>query len=617
VTTENPLFVQQTRDNFDERVRTQGSGNIRYSMFNWLSFDAQLSYDRADGNDQEYTPKGVPTSLTQDIPSNGVLELSTRRTTAYNGNVGMTALRQFNQLSARASVRATMEREYFEDLSTEGRDFIVDGVRSLDAAATLQDMESFSQDIRANGYLATAALDFKDRYVIDALIRRDGSSLFGPDERWQTYYRAAGSYRISQESWFNLPHVDEMVFKYGIGTAGGRPTFVQQYEVWNLSRTSGLTRGTAGNLQLKPHYTKEQEFGVTTILFNNRMSLELVHARQESKDQIIGLPVPTISGFNSIIGNAGGIKGHTTEMTLSARVLTGTHKLNISAVADRSYNEITNWGRACFFGHTIDSSLSNHEYSCDGQHRGDFWGAHFLHAPSDLPPWLQARAGEFQTNDDGYLVWVGAGNTWRDGLSKSLWGTQTTANGIVYRWGEPILDIDAFGVARFHKLGTSIPDLNFGLTPDYSYKNLGVYVELRGQIGGNVYNNARQRLYNQLRHADLDQSAKPDEEKKTIDYYQRGLYSANRFSEHFIESGTYLKVGSLQLRYNFKQNQLARVFGSAAPFAVSISATGRNLYTFTGYTGIDPESGTNALSRVETLGYPQLRTLTMSMDITF
>jgi TonB-linked SusC/RagA family outer membrane protein len=618
VTTENPLFVQQTRDNFGERSRTQASGTTRYSPLNWLTLDAQMSYDRADGNDQNYTPKGVPTSLTQDIPSNGLLYLASQRTTAYNGSLAATALRRFGELNLRASARTSMEREYWENLESEGRDFVVDGVRSLDAAATLFDIESQSQDIRANAYMFNLGADFKDRYVFDGLIRRDGSSLFGPQERWQTYYRAAGSYRMSQESWFNVPHIDELVFRYSIGTAGGRPTFVQQYELWNVSRTSGLTRNTAGNAQLKPHYTREQEFGVTSILFNNRLSVELVHARQFSRDQIIGLPVPTISGFNSIIGNAGGIKGHTTELTVNAlNVLSSRNfALNITAVADRSHNEITEWGRACFFGHTITTSLSNHEYSCDGEHRGDFWGARFLKGSTDLPAWLQGQSAEFQVNDDGYLVWVGAGNTYRDGLAKNLWGTQLTANGIVYRWGEPILDVDPNGVAVFHKLGSSIPDLNFGLTPDIRYKNFSVYAELRGQIGGHVYNMARQALYNQLRHADLDQSSKPVEAKKTIDYYQRGLYSSNRFNEHFIEDGSYLKIGALTARYRFSRPQLARVFGPAAPQSVSLSATGRNLATFTGYSGLDPESG-HALSRVEVLGYPQLRTLTMTVDITF
>ncbi|MGH7469463.1 MAG: hypothetical protein ACRENP_16045 [Longimicrobiales bacterium] len=219
-------------------------------------------------------------------------------------------------------------------------------------------------------------------------------------------------------------------------------------------------------------------------------------------------------------------------------------------------------------------------------------------------------------NDEGYLVWAGAGNAPQDGLARNLWGTQTVVNGITYRWGEPILDVDQFGVAKFYKLGSSIPDLNFGLTPDLRYKGWGLYAELRGQIGGHVYNMAKQSLYNNLIHADLDQTGKPDGAKKTVDYYQRALYSSNRFNEAFIESGTFLKIGALSARYRFTNAQLNRVLGNAAPQSLVVGATARNLYTFTGYSGLDPESG-RALSRVETLSYPQLRTLTFTMDITF
>jgi TonB-linked SusC/RagA family outer membrane protein len=616
VTTENPLWLQTTRDNYSLRARTQVSGNVRYSPFQWLTLDAQLSYDRADNNGQTYVPKGTPTSTTEDEPHQGQLVLNDTRADAYNGSVSATLLRHFGDLTTRTTLRASTERDYQQNFSSEGRDFVVPGVRDLSAAGTVFNISSGMSDIRANGYMANLGLDFRDRYVFDGLIRRDGSSLFGPQERWQTYYRAAASYRISQEEWFEVPHVDEMVFRYSRGTAGGRPRFDQQYELWNVSRT-GVSRNTAGNSQLKPHHTTEQEFGLNTILFNNRLSLELVYATQESRDQVIGLPVPTISGFNSIIGNAGVVEGHTYEATLNARVLTTRDvAINVSAVADRSRNKIVHWGRACFFGHTITSELSNHEYSCTGESRGDVWGVKFLREASQLPAFLQDRAAEFQANDEGYLVWVGPGNTWREGITKQLWGTSFQANGNTYRWGEPIMDLDANNLPVQHKLGTMLPDLNFGFTPNIRYKAFSVYLEMRGQLGGSVYNAAKQDLYNELRHADLDQSGKPDELKKPIDYYQRALRAGNRFAEPFLEEGTYLKVGALSARYRFSHEQLRRVLGSAAPQDFTVGITGRNLLTLTGYSGYDPETG-RALSRVEELSYPQMRTLTAVFDITF
>ena len=617
---ENPLWRQATRDNFDVRARTQASANIRYSPMTWMTLDAQLSYDRADNNTQDYTPKGVPTSVTQDVPSDGILALSDQRADAYNGSIGATVLRQFGSLNTRTTLRASMERDKSEEFNAEGRDFVVQGVRSLDAAADLRDIESSSSDIRSNGYMVNVGLDYKDRYVADGLFRRDGSSVFGPLQRWHNYYRAAFSYRISQEPWFGIDAFDELVLRYSIGTAGTRPRLTQQYELWNVNRTSGLSRNSAGNATLRPQFTREQEFGINSILFGNRLSVELVYARQTSKDQIIGVPLPTLTGFNTVAANAGIVSGHTYELTINAPRLIQTRDLTVSvaAVLDRSRNKIDHWGRACFYGHTIASELSNHEYSCTGESRGDFWGQRHVRSTEELPSWARDRASEFQVNDEGYLVWVGSGNSYTEGLSKGLWGSFEQIGPVTYRWGEPFMLVDDKNVPVFEKLGTSLADLNFGLTPNIRWKGLSVYAELRGQIGGNVYNRAKQELYGAERHADLDQAGKPDELKKTTDYYTRGLRtgSNNRFVQPFIEDGDFLKVGALSARYRFNRAQLQSVLGSLAPQDFAIGITGRNLFNFTGYSGYDPDTG-RALSRVETLGYPQLRTLTATFDITF
>jgi TonB-linked SusC/RagA family outer membrane protein len=617
VLTENPLWRQATRDNFSTVARTQASTNVRYSPLRWVTLDAQLSYDRSDNHGQSYTPKGVATSVTEDAPSLGSLDLTNRRSDAYNGSIGATFLRQFGSLSTRTLFRASFERDKGESFASGGEDFVVQGVRDLSAITTLDNVTSSTTDNRSNAYLVNLGLDYRDRFVVDGLVRRDGSSLFGPLNKWHTFYRGAISYRMSGESWFNVGGVDELVFRYSIGTAGSRPRYDQQYTRWNVSRTTGLSRGNAGNATLKPQFTREQEFGVNSILFGNRLSVELVYARQTTKDQIIGVPIPTLTGFNTVAANAGIVSGHTYEATINARVInTRDVSLNLAAVMDRSRNTIEHWGRACFYGHTIATELDNHSYSCTGEHRGDFWGQKFVQSVEDLPGWTAGRESEFEVNDEGYLVYVGPGNHYTEGISKKLWGTSAVIGPVTYQWGEPFFIVDDNNVGAFYKLGTSLADLNFGLTPNIRWKNLSVYAEVRGQIGGQIFNAAKQDLYNSERHADLDQTGKPDELKKTIDYYDRGLRAGNRFVPAFIEDGDFLKVGALSARYRFTHSQLEKVLRSVAPQDLSIGVVARNLVTFTGYSGYDPEAG-RALSRVEDLGYPQMRTFTMTLDITF
>jgi TonB-linked SusC/RagA family outer membrane protein len=615
---ENPLWRQASRDNYEDRTRTSASVNLRYSLLQWLTADAQYSYDRNDNKDQVYVPKGTPTSVTAEVPSDGQLELAARATTAQNGSVALTAMQQFGGLNARLTTRGLFEKEVSERIYVRGDDFLVPGVRDIDAAGSLHDdTNSSTIDIRANGYLANLGLEFKERYITDLLVRRDGSSLFGPDERWQTYHRAAAAWRMAEEPWFTIPNIDEFKLRFAVGTAGGRPDYGDALERWVAERSTGLTRsgGTAGNSGLKPHFTREEEYGVDIIGLNNRLQLELVYARQTSRDNIIVVPVPVITGYSSITANAGEVKGRTYEATIQARVINQRDfTWQIGAVMDNTRNKITRWERSCFQG---SNAGRDHELTCVGAQLGDFYLQTFLKDASELPRWLRGRESEFQINDDGYLVWVGAGNSYTEGVSKNLWNTATlVANGLTYRFGEPIVKRDSLGTSVFEHRGASLPDLNLGITNNIRFKNFTIFAVLRGQLGGKIYNDTKQQLYEDGRDADVDQSGKPDELKKPVQYYSRALFNGNNWTDAFLEDATYAKLSELSVRYRFDPQLLQRLFRRAAPADMSIGVNGRNLLVFTGYNGFDPEAG-SPLSRVESFRYPHLRTFTMTLDLTF
>lgn len=624
VLVENPLWRQRTRDHYDSRARTMGSISARYAMLDWLSLDAQFSYDRADTKFQEYVPKGIPLSVETDQPALGSLQLEHRENNTMNGHFGAAVTRRFGDVNARVTARGTFEKENTEFFEGGGEDFLVRGVRDLSAIRNITILNSSTVDIRSNGYLADLALDVKDRYIASFLVRRDGSSLFGPLERWQTYKRASTKYRISEEPWFNLPYIDELGIRYAMGEAGGRPDYSWQYELWGVNRASGLSRETAGNAALKPQFTREQEVGIDLIAFNNRMSLELVYAHQMTRDQMIVVPATVITGFSSVRANAAVMKGRSYEATLQAYPIRRQNLTwSVNAVADNSVTRITDWNRSCFWG---SNAGREHEFTCAGERAGDFWVQNTVESRDELPVWLQDRADEFQINDEGYLVWVGSGNSWRDGNAKNLWGTSFQANGFTYRWGEPFRQVDDEGNVVRVRGGSSLPDVNFGFGSNLRYKNFSLYAQLRGQIGGKVYNRARHWLYGVAQHGDLDQSGKPDELKKPVDYYERGLAANSEcngsgsactvYIDEFLEDGTHLKLGELSARYRFGRDQIRKVLGNMAPAEIAMGVNGRNLFILSGYSGLDPERG-SPLSRVEYLNYPLLRLWTATIDITF
>ena len=634
VALENPLWRMGSRDNYDSRSRTQGSLNARYSLKPWVSLDALVSYDRADQKSQGYLPKGTPVFSGQEtVPTDGSLELLHRENTAYNGAIGATFTRQFGDLNARFAARGTFERDYMESFSARGTNFLVPRTRDLDATGTLDANSSSTSDVRANGYFGDLALDFKDRYTASVLVRRDGSSLFGPLNKWHTYKRVAGAWLLSREPFFNVPAINELKLRYAMGEAGGRPGFSHQYEAWGVSPTAGVSRETAGNPSLRPQFTREQEVGIDLLALNNRVQLELVRAWQMSKDQIIVIPAVVMTGFSSVRANAAVVKGRTYEATLTAYPIRSTNwTWSINANADNTRSTLVEWGRSCFWGSNAGRET---ERTCAGEHAGDMWMQMTAKNVDHLPSWLQDVRDEFTVNDEGYLVWVGKNpatgqtnsyqdgltlqpNQCRTGLTTCGWGATFSRNGFTYRWGEPFRrwNEETDEVLR-NNLGSSLPDVGFGFGSNLRYKGLSTFLGFRGQIGGKVYNETKMWYYSQYRHGDVDQTGKPDGLKKTIEYYRRALGQGDSgWVDLFLEDGSYLKLGEARVSYRARREQLRRIMGSAAPNEITLGMNARNLFTLTGYSGFDPEVG-SPLYRVDFVDHPFTRTLTFTVDINF
>jgi TonB-linked SusC/RagA family outer membrane protein len=607
---ENPLWRQGSRDNYNRRARTQASLNARYSPLSWLSLQGTLSYDRADLNSQVYVPRGTPLSLVEDRPSTGQLSKDDNTLNAYNGLLSANLSQRFGQLNSRLTFQGSFEREQEEYISAQGTDFFVPNVPDLSVAKTPTISSSYTE-IRSNGMLADLGLDYGGKYIGSFLVRRDGSSLFGPEERWNTYYRAAAAYRMAEESWWPLKRsVTEFKPRFARGTAGNRPLFSYQYETWSVNGTTGaVSKGNLGNRFLKPEHVTENEYGLDMIFFN-RFQLQLVYVQTYTEDLILQLPQRAITGYSSQYANIGAQEGDTYELTFEAQLVNQRRfDWSTTVVADRSRSRMVEWNRPAY---------TNGIRKFDkGASLSEMWGQRFISSANELPAVHQGSHGAFQVNDDGYLVAVGEGNSWTEGITKNLWGTDVIVDGVSYKWGHPIRLLDENGFPAFVSIGQSAPDLNLGFINNIRFGGFSVYSLIQAQVGGDVYNQTRQRMYQYLRHSDVDQSGKSVETKKEFEYYRAGLYNSLDYVNEFVEDGSYLKLRELAVRYAFSRDQLARWgLGGVAPQRLSIGVLGRNLLTFTGYSGFDPEVG-SALVRIDSFAYPNTRTLTGTLEITF
>jgi hypothetical protein len=165
------------------------------------------------------------------------------------------------------------------------------------------------------------------------------------------------------------------------------------------------------------------------------------------------------------------------------------------------------------------------------------------------------------------------------------------------------------------RIGDGTPDFRFGVSNNVSWGGVQLYALVDAQVGGQVYNQTNQRMYQWGRSADVDQVGKPQELKKPVEYYV-ALYAANDPTDYFVEGAGFVKLREMSLSYRVPTALMRRLNVGAE--AVRLSIIGRNLLTFTDYKGYDPEIAVNGgLARLDSFAYPRYRTFTGSVSIEF
>ena len=614
----NPLYHFELIDNRDWPESLAAAINARWDPTSWMDVEGTFGFDRRIFRETNISPPGRET--TEGGVTTG--SLGKHQSHRQNVNVEVTAslTKAFGDLATRTRLRYLQEGQHFENFGASGSDFISADLPRLNNL----DPESYSaysylSDITSEGYFLISALDYKGKYIAEGLVRQDGSSLFGANERWHTYYRSSLAWRLAQEEWWPLAGVNEFKLRWSLGTAGRRPGFSSQYETYSVG--GGVIRPvTLGNKDLKPQRSTENEFGVDMVLFN-KVSLGATYAATNSVDQLLSVPLPKAGGFTSQWQNAGELEANTMEFFLETPIFdTPTMGWNVRLNLDRTRHQITNLERPAY--------RSGFFYYRDGEVFGAFYGAKWATTCADLPVGVPCE--QFQVNDDGLMVWVGSGAGYTDGISSSLWGTDSKGQtgDDVFQWGMPVRMFAECesrrqgdqGCKDFLFLGNSTPDFNVSLTNSFRWRGLSVYALLDGEVGADIYNRTRQWAYRENRSGDQDQFGKSDDLKKPVAYYQR-LYNTNAMNGWFVEEATFVKLRELSIRYAVNPDWFGSFLGGRI-HGLDINLIGRNLFTWTNYTGYDPEvgngnGGSNAVGRVDSYQYPNFRTLTASLEIIF
>ena len=164
------------------------------------------------------------------------------------------------------------------------------------------------------------------------------------------------------------------------------------------------------------------------------------------------------------------------------------------------------------------------------------------------------------------------------------------------------------------EIGNTNPKFNLGFTTDFTYKNFSFYTVLDYQNGGDIYNYTKQLLYFNERHSDLGIFGNSGKEQN----YAQNIYNKSDANSHFVEEGSYLKVREISIAYNLNKSDLG-FFGNYLD-QLTVQVTGRNLFTFTNYSGWDPEVAisTNPTNfRLDEYSYPNFRSFSAAITLKF
>ena len=627
----NPMYELNTRKITLDRNRFTGAAKARWRMTDWLSAEGSFGYDQEAEFYKDVFPR--PFYNSSGTPDPGSLEERTINGYQYNTGVTLTSIRRFGSTTNTLKFGTLYENQRIRGLRNIAGSFKVGGVPEfggVDVASSLP----YSADtvIKNFNYFGVTTFDIKDRYVIDALVRRDGSSLFGENNRWATYYRVSGAWRVTED--MRVPGLEEWRLRASYGTAGLRPGYGDQYEILAVTST-GFDKEVLGNPDLKPARASELELGTNFDIQGGRVTFEYTYARKDSKDQILLVDLPALTGFSrGQWQNAGGMQAHTHEVTLAARLInTPTTGLTLNIVGDRTRQRITDWDlperlygfqqmpAAFFLGKNRDL--------------GVLYGNHWVRDVNELydDPAKAALNGPGQAwspdsvmiNEDGYVV------------RKSEYGTKNE-RAIKYVYckvpgpnpGDPCKITD-----NLVQIGNANPDFNLSFNLAFTRRRLAVNALLDWSYGGDLYNGTRQWAFQATRDRVQDQAGKPQNDatcgtvsatmpscpQKALGYYGVGFYNGLESNDFFIESGSYAKLKELSVSYTLGTDQLRRIGMFRGLREMRLAFIARNLFTITNYSGLDPEvSGLNGdpfQVRMDWFQYPQFRTFTGSIELGF
>lgn len=449
-------------------------------------------------------------------------------------------------------------------------------------------------------FMGRANYSYKDKYLLTATLRRDGSSRFGLDNKWGTFPSASVAWRISKEKFFqDVNFVNDLKLRLGYGVTGnqniGNYSFASALQtaqyVFNGNIVSTVFPNVLPNPDVKWETVKQTDVGIDALLFNSRVDLTLDGYIKNTTNMLVPAIVPLSSGYSNVTVpfiNAGKVQNKGVELTLSTQNLTGALKWNTDF--DISYNEnkiVSLNSNTPMFGGSIGL---NYYLNIDqaGHPVNEFYG--------------YVMQGIFQTPKqvDAHAVQV----TGADPFNR------TSPGDIEF------MDLNNDGIINDSDrtyIGNPNPSFIFAMNNSFSYKGFDLTIFLQGVEGNKIFN--ANNIYQEGMLVAQNQTTavlKRWEGPGTSNTIPRAIFNDpnqnTRPSTRYIEDGSYLRIKTLTLGYTLPYQWTNKIKFSS----IRVYLSCMNLYTFTKYSGFDPEVPVNG---IDYSVYPVTRTLSLGVNL--
>lgn len=308
----------------DEVDRITLGSNAQYRPANWLSLNATGGLDFISGHTFRTLQPGL-LPISQAF-ANGIRESdrSSRYTYTFNSSAVGTFTVQ-PELFSTTTVGVSYNRSLLNRTECYGSS-LIQGTSSCGTTAALFSVdEDFSEVIQVGGYVATE-LAWRDRVFLSGALRGDDNSAFGADFGFITYPSASLSWVVGEEDWFpELSFLSSFRVRTAWGTSGLRPDFRDAVTLFNPTTVAtdggdvpGITVSSTGNLELKPERSTEYEVGFDAAMLNERLGVEFTYFNKKSRDALISRQLaPSLGVATSRFENLGEIKNAGTELAVN------------------------------------------------------------------------------------------------------------------------------------------------------------------------------------------------------------------------------------------------------------------------------------------------------------